>query len=154
MAYDGMNNVFNLAYEILAWKVNRTLIKAKLEPYLGFLHSNQMGKMSLVYDIQEIYRYLIDDFLIQYCQRICQKDFSIKTESASHGKKGKREYPSDSETTKLLDELNRFFEEKVKIKRIRNGEYQTLETLINEETLFSAKYLRKGRDSCNPRFAH
>jgi CRISPR-associated endonuclease Cas1 len=37
--YDGMNNIFNLAYEILSWKVHQALIKAKLEPYHGFLHS-------------------------------------------------------------------------------------------------------------------
>jgi len=36
-AYDGINNTFNLAYEVLSWKVHRALIKAKLEPYLGFL---------------------------------------------------------------------------------------------------------------------
>ena len=44
-AYDGTNNIFNLAYEILSWKVHRALIKAKLEPYLGFLHSVQFGKL-------------------------------------------------------------------------------------------------------------
>jgi CRISPR-associated protein Cas1 len=66
-AYDGINNAFNLAYEVLSWKVHRALIKAKLEPYLGFLHSVQFGKPSLVCDFQELYRYLIDDFLIQYC---------------------------------------------------------------------------------------
>ncbi|MGD0805287.1 MAG: CRISPR-associated endonuclease Cas1 [Candidatus Bathyarchaeia archaeon] len=48
MAYDGMNNLFNLAYEILAWKVHRALVKTKLEPYLGFCHSNEMAKLSLV----------------------------------------------------------------------------------------------------------
>ena len=47
-AYDGVNNLFNLAYELLAWKVHRALINAKLEPYLGFLHSEQYGKASLV----------------------------------------------------------------------------------------------------------
>jgi hypothetical protein len=26
MAYDGTNNIFNLAYEILAWKIHRALI--------------------------------------------------------------------------------------------------------------------------------
>jgi len=30
-AYDGINNAFNLAYEVLSWKVHRALIKAKLE---------------------------------------------------------------------------------------------------------------------------
>ena len=46
-AYNGLNNLFNLGYEILAWKVHRALIKAKLEPYLGFLHSTQHGKLSV-----------------------------------------------------------------------------------------------------------
>jgi CRISPR-associated protein Cas1 len=136
MAYDGMNNTFNLAYEILARKVHRALVKAKLEPYLGFLHSNQMGKLSLVCDFQELYRYLIDDFLIQYCKRISKRDFVTKTYVASRRKKGKREYLSDSETMTLLDELNKFFEKKVEVKRIRNGEHQTLETLINEEAYY------------------
>jgi len=43
-AYDGINNIFNLAYEVLSWKVHRALIRAKLEPYLGFIHSMQYGK--------------------------------------------------------------------------------------------------------------
>jgi hypothetical protein len=94
---------------------------------------------------------LIDDFLIQYCQRISKKDFKTKTESASHGKKGKREYLTDSETTKLLNKLNEFFESMVEVKRIRNGEHQTLETLINEEALLFAKYLRGENKSWNPR---
>lgn len=42
----------------------------------------------------------------------------------------------------MLDELNDFFESMVEVKRIRNGEHQTLETLINEKVLLFAKYLR------------
>jgi CRISPR/Cas system-associated endonuclease Cas1 len=87
MDYDGMNNTFNLAYEVLAWKVHKTLVRTKLEPYLGFLHSNQMGKLSLVCDFQELYRYLIDDFLISYSQKISKMDFKMKTESASQWEK-------------------------------------------------------------------
>jgi CRISPR-associated protein Cas1 len=151
MAYDGTNNIFNLAYEFLAWKVHRALIKAKLEPYLGFLHSNQMGKLSLVCDFQELYRYLIDDFLIQYCQKINKRDFITKTENANRKRKGKREYLNNSETKTLLDELNKFFETMVEVKRIRNGEHQTLETLINEEALIFAKYLRNENKTWNPR---
>ena len=154
MAYDGMNNLFNLAYEILAWKIHKALVRAKLEPYLGFLHSNEMAKLSLVCDFQELYRYLIDNFLINYCQRISKKDFKMKTESASHGKKGKREYLTDSETSTLLDELNDFFETRVEVKRIRNGQHQTLETLINEEALLFARYLRGESQSWVPRVAY
>ena len=59
-AYDGINNTFNLAYEMLKWKIHIALINAKLEPYLGFVHSVQFGKPSLVLDFQDLYRYLIE----------------------------------------------------------------------------------------------
>jgi CRISPR/Cas system-associated endonuclease Cas1 len=113
-----------------------------------------MAKLSLVCDFQELYRYLIDDFLIQYSQKISKKDFKMKIESASHGKKGKREYLTDSETKTLLDELNAFFETKVDVKRIRNGEHQTLETLINEEAFLFAKYLRNEITIWEPRITN
>ncbi len=151
MAYDGVNNLFNLAYEILAWKVHKALVRAKLEPQLGFCHSTEMNKLSLVLDFQELYRYLIDDFVIEYSQKIDKRDFKMKAESASHGKRGKREYLSDSETKSLLNELNDFFETRIKVKRIRNGEHQTIETLINEEAQLFARFLRNELKSWIPR---
>lgn len=45
-AYDGLNNPLNLAYEMLKWKVHIALIKARLEPFLGFLHSLHMGNQA------------------------------------------------------------------------------------------------------------
>lgn len=141
-AYDGTNNIFNLAYEVLSWKVHRAVIKAKLEPYLGFLHSVQFGKPSLVCDIMELYRYLIDDFVIQYCQNLKKRDFIVKTESQSRNKRGKREYLNDIQTRDFINHLNKFFENTVEIPRIRHGNRQTFETLINEEALLFAKFLR------------
>ena len=67
-AYDGINNLFNLGYEVLNWKVHKALVNAKLEPYLGYLHSTQFGKPSLICDFMEIYRYLIDNFIIGFCK--------------------------------------------------------------------------------------
>jgi CRISPR-associated protein Cas1 len=96
MAYDGANNLFNLAYEVLSWKVHRALTRAKLEPYLGFLHSLQWGKPSLVCDFQEIYRYLIDDFVVRYSQMLTARDFTTKTEILSRNKRGKTMISSTS----------------------------------------------------------
>lgn len=152
-AYDGVNNLFNLAYELLAWKVHRALISAKLEPYLGFLHSEQFGKPSLVCDFQELYRYLIDDFVIQYCQRLAKRDFTFKIEKASGQKKGKREYLNDAETKDFISKLNNYFETVVEIPRIKVGERQTIETLINEEALLIAKYFRNEKKAWVPRVA-
>lgn len=132
-AYDGTNNAFNLAHEVLSWKVRRAIIRAKLEPYLGFLHSVQFGKPSLVCDFQELYRYLIDDFLIEYCQRLRKKDFTMKSEWLSRDKKGKREFLNGAESSMLMKRVNQYFESMVEIPRIRVGKRQTFETLINEE---------------------
>jgi CRISPR/Cas system-associated endonuclease Cas1 len=35
-AYDKANNLFNVAYTVLSWKVHLALLQAQLEPYLGF----------------------------------------------------------------------------------------------------------------------
>jgi len=150
-AYDGTNNIFNLAYEALSWRIHRALIKAKLEPYLGFLHSVQHGKPSLVCDFMEIYRYLIDDIVIDYCLKLTPKNFTVKTEKLSRKKMGKREYLNNHLSRRLMDSLETFFETEVEIPRIKYGKRQTLDTLINEEALLFAKHLRNEKTNWTPR---
>lgn len=101
-AYDGLNNLFNLGYELLSWKVHKALVNAKLEPYLSFLHSEQFGKPSLVCDFMEIYRFMIDNFLIQYYKGLKTKDFVMKYDLLSRHKIGKREYLNDLDTRELM----------------------------------------------------
>jgi len=146
-----MNNIFNLAYEVLSWRVHMAIVKSKLEPFLGFLHSVQYGKPSLVCDLKELYRYLIDDFVIQFCQGLRKKDFMVKSEAVSRKRKGKREFLSDIKTREFLKELHEFFESKVDIPLIRHGKRQRIETLINEEVLMLAKYLRDEKENWIPR---
>jgi len=146
-AYDGINNILNLCYQMLSWKVHRALISAKLEPFLGFLHSLTEGKPSLIYDFMELYRYLIDDFVIQYCHNLQKKDFIMKYEDFSSNRKGRREYLNDSLTHDLMKSLNEYFKTKVEIPRIRMGNTQEIETLINEEAYLLAKFLRYERET-------
>jgi len=152
-AYDGINNTFNLAYAVLKWKVHRALLKAKLEPYLGFLHSEQFGKPSLVCDFMELYRCLVDDFLIQYSQKLRKKDFKVKREDYSSSRKGKREYLRKEKTRDFMERLYGLFESYVDVARVKHGNRQTVETLINEEALLLAEYLRIERNAWSPRIA-
>jgi len=152
-AYDGINNTFNLAYTVLKWKVYRAIIKAKLEPYLGFLHSEQFGKPSLICDLMEMYRFLIDDFLIQYCKNLRKKDFSRKHEQYSSNRQGEREYLNKASAKDFMNKLNAFFESIVEISRVKHGNKQTVETLINEEALLLAMFLRNEKQSWKPRIA-
>ena len=66
----------------------------------------------------------------------------MKSENVSRCRKGKREYLNDAETRRLMRELNGYFESMVDIPLIRYGKRQMFKTLINEEALLLAKYLR------------
>jgi hypothetical protein len=50
-----------------------------------------------------------------------------------------------------MKRLNEFFESEVEIPRMRVGAHRTLETLINEEALLFAKYLRGENQYWAPR---
>ena len=152
-AFDGVNNLLNLGYEMLQWKVHRALLKAKLEPYLGFLHSVQYGKPSLVCDLEELYRYLIDDFLFDYIQGLKPGDFIRKKVQTTRNRKGYREYLNDQKTKKMMRKLNDYFDSKIEIPRIRSGKQQRIETLINEEALLLAKYIRIEIKTWEPRIS-
>jgi len=152
-AYDGINNLLNLAYTMLKWKVTKAILNAKLELYLGFVHSVKFGKPSLVCDLMELYRYLCDDHVIQFCLKLSKRDFTVKTESCSSNRKGKREYLNDKKTMNLMRDLTEYFEKTVDIARIMHGNRQSIDTLISEEALLLAKFLRGEREEWQPRIA-
>jgi len=64
--------------------------------------------------------------------------------------RGKREYLNDFQTRDFMKRLYSYFESKVEVPRIRVGKRQTIETLINEEALLFAKFLRKEVTNWNP----
>ena len=75
----------------------------------------------------------------------------FKTERMTAHKKGKREYLNDAETKDFTAKLNNYFERHVEIPRIKVGAWKTIETLINEEALLFAKYLRNEKKEWIPR---
>jgi CRISPR-associated protein Cas1 len=150
-AYDGLNNTFNLAYTLLKWKVHVALINAKLEPYLGFMHSEEKYKPSLVCDLMELYRHFVDDFLIQYCKDVQRRDFVVKTEKYNSNRQGKREYLSDSKTDDLMRRFYAYLDWHVQIPRIRHGNRSSIETIISEEASLLAMYLRNEGTEWVPR---
>jgi CRISPR/Cas system-associated endonuclease Cas1 len=100
------------------------------------------GTLSLICDFQELYRYLIDDFVVDYARKLTPKDFILKAEDYSSNRKGKRQYLNDKMQREFFKNVNSYFRAKVSIPRIRRGEKQEIETLINEEALLFAKCLR------------
>jgi CRISPR-associated protein Cas1 len=153
-AYDGINNVFNFGYYVLKCRVYKALLKAKLEPYCGFLHAIRSDSAGLVNDFMEPYRYLIDDYLIERCKKYRKKDFVYVTDFMMNLRMGKKIHLCEYETDSLAEGLNELFNRKVHIARIKHGFSQTIDTLISEEALLFAKYLRDEKREWIPRIGN
>ena len=99
----------------------------------------------------ELYRYLIEDLVIEFSQKLTKKDFILKKEWYSSNRLAKRQVLNEKKTKELVKGIEELFQTKVEIPRIRYGKTQTLETLINEEAYVLAKYLRGERKTWKPR---
>jgi CRISP-associated protein Cas1 len=59
-ARDGFNSMLNYSYGVLYGLVERACICAGLDPFVGFLHTDNYNKKSLVFDLIEPFRILGD----------------------------------------------------------------------------------------------
>ncbi|AQG80463.1 CRISPR-associated endonuclease Cas1 [Spirosoma montaniterrae] len=75
-AHDAFNAFLNYAYGMLYGKVEKTLMLAGLDPYVGFLHRDDYNQLSMVYDFIEPYRGWADEVVFRL--------FSAKKVNKSH----------------------------------------------------------------------
>ena len=68
-----------------------------------------------------------------------------------HLKMGKKIHLKEYETDSLAEDLNAFFNRIVDVERIKVGNRQTIDTLICEEALLFAKYIRNEKKDWKPR---
>jgi len=64
---------------------------------------------------------------------------------------GKKIHLCDYETDSLAEDLSRLFDRKVELARIRQGNKQTIDTLISEEATLLGMYLKKEKAYLCPR---
>ena len=62
-----------------------------------------------------------------------------------------REYLNEAKTRSMMNSLNEYFDSFAKISRLRVGERQTIETLINEEAMLFGNFLRNEKETWMPR---
>jgi hypothetical protein len=67
---------------------------------------------------------------------------------------GKIIHLCEYETNDLAEGLNSLFDREVEISRIKYGKKQTLDTLINEEALLLARFLRNEKQTWVPRITN
>ena len=75
-AFDMFNSMLNYAYGMLYNHVERSLIQAGIDPYLGIMHRNEYNRPVLVYDVIEQYRVWADFVVVDLCmQKVIFPDF-------------------------------------------------------------------------------
>jgi CRISPR-associated protein Cas1 len=106
-ARDEFNCMLNYGYGVLYSMVEKGCIIAGLDPYVGFLHTDNYNKKSLVFDIIEMFRVLAEQTVVYlFSQRKVKKEqFDKFKNGLSLNEQGKRV---------LIEELDRTFEKTVR----------------------------------------
>ena len=103
------NYMLNYGYGALYSLVEKACIIAGLDPYVGFIYSDNYNKKSLVFDLIEIFRILVDRTVVYlFSQRMVKKDYFDKVRGGlSLNKEGK---------AVLIEVLNKTFDKSVRYK--------------------------------------
>jgi CRISPR-associated protein Cas1 len=103
-ATDEFNALLNYGYGVLYSKVERACILAGLDPYIGFLHTDNYGKKSFVFDIIELFRIHVDELVISlFSKRSVKQDMFRKIQNGLVLEKTGKEL--------LIGEFNKMMEE-------------------------------------------
>ena len=114
-AKDPFNALLNYAYGVLYSRVEKVLVIAGLDPYVGFMHRDDYNTKSMVFDFIEPYR--------TYADEVVFKLFSAKKINDTHADKITNGYSLNAEGKNLLMQSLMLFLEEEKIRY--NGRQQT-----------------------------
>ncbi|MDF1864566.1 MAG: CRISPR-associated endonuclease Cas1 [Saprospiraceae bacterium] len=122
-AKDPFNAFLNYAYGVLYGRVEKALILAGVDPYVGFLHRDDYNFKSMVYDFIEPYRVFADKVVFSL--------FSGKKVNQSHTDQIANGFQLNKEGKVLLiEQLNKYLEqEKVRYR----GRNQTRSNIIQAD---------------------
>ncbi|MBV6444259.1 MAG: CRISPR-associated endonuclease Cas1 [Ignavibacteriaceae bacterium] len=132
-AKDHFNAFLNYSYGVLYGKIEKALIIAGIDPYLGFLHRDDYNMLSMVYDFVEPFRV--------YCEEAVFKLFSQKKAALKHADKILDGFQLNKEGKMLLlEELTKVFTENKQKYRNRS---QAVDNIIRLEAHATAMRLLK-----------
>jgi CRISPR-associated protein Cas1 len=108
-ATDEFNAMLNYGYGVLYSMVEKACIIAGLDPYIGFLHTDNYNKKSLVFDIIEMFRTFVDEAVVHLFtkRKVKAEYFDTIQNGLSLNKEGK---------AVLIEALNETFEKSINYK--------------------------------------
>lgn len=106
-AKDEFNCLLNYGYGVLYSMVEKACLIAGLDPYVGFVHTDNYNKKSLVFDLMEMFRYLADQTVVYLLtgRKVKQEWFEQVPGGLTLAKDGK---------AALIESLNETFETSVR----------------------------------------
>ena len=129
-ASDEINALLNYGYAILESIVRKRINEVGLDPSIDFLHEIAPSRHPLVYDLHELFRYVVDYSVIESLETKLRKSDFIVTENYHTRLKPK--------TAKLL--IERIKENFNKRYEFKNKQY-TLDNILFENVRLLSKYL-------------
>ena len=119
-ASDEINALLNYGYALLESEIRKGINSVGLDYSIGFLHEINQSRTPLVYDIQELFRWLIDISVIQLLEekKVKKSDFII-TENY-HTRLG------ENAAKMWIEKINSNFNAKYNYKNGKNYSYQII----------------------------
>ncbi len=127
---DPVNLSLNIAYNMLMGQIWKFTLKFGLDPFMGYIHVERPGKLSLVFDLMEPFRPMVDRFVIGFLKKLSPAHFSEKAKS---------------KTIALL--RNQFFEDFMQSKLEYKGRKMRMETVMFYYLQEFVSFLKGNRDS-------
>lgn len=118
-AADRTNSLLNYCYAILVAKIRVAIQKASLDPEVGFLHLPQPNSTPLVYDVEELFRWLADLTVIELVESraITPDDFLFNSDY--------KVFLKENAAHRVVERLSQNFNRSVKIGN-RNLKYESI----------------------------
>ncbi|MGC9513840.1 MAG: CRISPR-associated endonuclease Cas1 [Fidelibacterota bacterium] len=91
-AKDEANALLNYGYGVMYSQVEKAVILAGLDPFIGFIHTDNYNKVSLVFDVIEQYRIWVEEAVVSlFSRRLIKKEhFTPLANGISLNEEGKR----------------------------------------------------------------
>ena len=140
-ARDPLNNLLNLGYEVIKREIILAMVPMHLDPYLGFLHSYFRFKQSLIYDLIEPFRVVAEEFVLSYHEKLSQNSFE---------KVKKRVYLTKEEEIQFIQAMNKTLKKRVNYQRYDKPVKARIKTIIKEEPIKLAQYIRNKHQEYQP----
>lgn len=137
-AKDEFNCLLNYGYGILYSRVEKACIIAGLDPYIGFMHADNYNKKTLVFDLIEMYRGLVDETVVfLFSRRMIKDEFFDKVPGGlTLNKEGKKA---------LIEALNETFN---KTSDFRGKETKNENIIQLECHRIANKLIGRGDEKC------